>query len=124
MAQIYIPTHGPLDWRALLADPQKQWRAGYSAQAAARSWEDAKGLPPEIATILGPDAELLLAFPEHKVALPGGSRPSQCDIFALARTPDQTIALSVEAKVNEPFDRSLADWMGDRRCAASGRCKT
>ncbi len=112
MSRIYVPSSGPDDWRALLADPTRQWRTGFSAQAAARSWEAANGLPPEIADILGPDAEFLLAIPEHKVRLTGGTRPSQCDVFAMLRAGDQTIALSVEAKVNEPFDRTLRDWMG------------
>lgn len=112
MAYTFVPTCGLQDWRDLLADPEKHWRAGYSAMAAAQSWEAANGLPPEMHHILGPGAELLLAIPEHKVALPGGARPSQCDIFALVRNQDETTALSVEAKVAEPFDRTLSDWMG------------
>lgn len=46
---------------------------------------------------------LLLAFPEHKVALPGGPRPSQNDIFVLARGNNQLVSLTVEGKVLEPF---------------------
>lgn len=117
MSGIYIPTRSPEDWRALLADPRKHWRPGYSAVATARAWEAASAapgrLPPEIAEILGPGAELLLAIPEHKVPLPGGGRPSQCDVFALARQGGAVVALAVEGKVNEPFDRTLGDWMGE-----------
>ena len=29
----------------------------------------AKGFPPEIAALFGPDAELLFAFPEHKLVV-------------------------------------------------------
>lgn len=79
--------------------------------SAAQSWEAAQGLPSEIAKLLGPDAELLLAIPEHKVALPGKGRESQCDIFALARAGGQTIALAVEAKVAEPFGPSVGEWL-------------
>lgn len=79
--------------------------------SAAQSWEAAQGLPSEIAKLLGPDAELLLAIPEHKVALPGKGRESQCDIFALVRTGDQTVALAVEAKVAEPFGTTVGEWL-------------
>mgnify|MGYP005838687073 CR=1 FL=1 len=112
MTRIMVPARGPEDWQALLADPVKHWRAGFSAMATARSWSAASGLPPEIAALVGPDAELLLAVPEHKVALPGGERASQCDVFALVRQGGDTLALAVEAKVDEPFDRTLKDWMG------------
>jgi hypothetical protein len=113
MSRILVPTRSISDWQRLLADPERHWRAGYSAMAAARSWEEAKGLPPEIASILGAGAELLLAIPEHKVPLPGGTRDSQCDVFALVGLEDRTIALAVEAKVNEPFDKTIGDWLAD-----------
>ncbi len=65
---------------ALLADPETRWKPGFSAMAAAQSWEAADSLPAEVAEILGPDAELLLAIPEHRVSLPGGgaSIPMRC----------------------------------------------
>ncbi len=105
ISKILVPTQSPEDWCHLLADPDKHWRAGYSALSAAISWETAHGLPPEIALLLGPDAELLLAIPEHKVAMPGKGRDSQCDVFALVKAGGQTIAVAVavEAKVAEPF---------------------
>ena len=111
MPKIHIPTTGAGDWRALLADPEKQWRAGYSAMAVARSWEEAQDLPNEFRAVLGDDAELLLAIPEHSVPLAGGSKGSQCDVFALVRIAHQTCALAVEAKVNEPFGPKIGEWM-------------
>jgi hypothetical protein len=30
---------GPQDWQALLADPVRHWRSGYSARTLAYSWE-------------------------------------------------------------------------------------
>ncbi len=113
MTKILIPSSGPDDWQQFLADPQKQWKRGYSAMAAALSWEAAQGLPPEIAALLGQNVQLLLAIPEHKVALPGGARASQCDVFALARDGDHTIAAAVEAKVNEPFGPTVGEWMAN-----------
>lgn len=113
MSKILIPTDGPQDWQRFLADPDKQWKRGYSAMAAALSWEAAIGLPPEIESLFGGSVDLLLAIPEHKVALPGGGRESQCDVFALVRASNETIALAVEAKVNEPFGPTVGEWMKD-----------
>lgn len=107
---IFVPSSGVNDWRSRLADPVKHWRVGYSAYATAHSWEDADGLPPEIARILGVDATMLFATPEHKVPLPGGSRDSQCDVFALARARGRLVALAVEAKVGEPFGPTVEEW--------------
>lgn len=108
---ILVPTAGPNDWKRFLADPEKQWKRGYSAMAAALSWEAANGVPPEISNILGKPVELLLAIPEHKVALPGGRRESQCDVFALVRVDNELMAIAVEAKVNEPFGPTVSEWM-------------
>ena len=113
MSKILVPSRGPSDWQSLLADPAKHWHAGYSAMAAARSWEAAGGLPPEFEPILGPGAELIFAIPEHKVPLPGGRRESQCDVFALVRSNGRVVALAVEAKVNETFDKTLGEWLAD-----------
>ncbi|TRD20784.1 DUF6946 family protein [Palleronia caenipelagi] len=113
MRRIFIPTTGAEDWQRLLADPEKHWKRGNSAMAAALSWEAADGLPAEISACLGGSAQLLLAIPEHKVALPGGGRASQCDVFALAKRNDETIALAVEAKVDEPFGPTVGEWLKD-----------
>src|SRR5260221_13610095 len=52
MNKIYLPTVGPQDWQKLLADPEKQWRTGYSARTIAYAWEAAKGhFPPEVERI-------------------------------------------------------------------------
>jgi hypothetical protein len=113
MARILVRTRSEDDWRSLLADPQKQWRAGYSAMAAARAWQAAQGWPPEIAALFPAETELIWAIPEHKVPLPGGRRESQCDVFALLRDPHGLSALAVEAKVSEPFGPTLEEWLAD-----------
>ena len=74
IAKILIPTDGADDWQRFLADPEKQWKRGYSAMAAALSWEAANGLPSEISELLGGMPELLLSIPDHKVSLPVGNR--------------------------------------------------
>lgn len=110
---IYVPASGPASWQMLLADPQKQWVTGYSARTLACCWQSAKGLPPEIAALFGSGSTLLIGIPEHKVDLPGGSRPSQSDLFALIRRGTQTVSCTIEGKVSESFDRTVKDWMED-----------
>jgi hypothetical protein len=101
----------PQSWQGLLADPEKHWRIGFSARTLAHAWESANGLPPEISCLFGDSAELLLALPEHKVDVPGGSRPSQTDLFALLRWNGRTVALAVEGKVDEPFGPTVGEWL-------------
>lgn len=117
MNKIFVPTNRPEDWRLLLAEPRKHWRTGYSAKALAYSWEEANGFPKSVKKVfrksriaLFKNTELLLAFPEYQVPLPGGSRPSQNDIFVLAKGNDQLISITVEDKVSEPFGDIIAEW--------------
>jgi hypothetical protein len=86
-------TAGPQDWQALLADPQKHWRTGFSARTLAHCWEAARGLPPEVQAVFASSNEPLLAdftpiiaVPEFRVPLPGGDRHSQNDLFLLGRS--------------------------------------
>jgi hypothetical protein len=114
MKRIYCPSKGPDDWKALLAEPEKQWRSGYSAMTTACCWESAEGLPPEIGRMfeaLGANPQLLLALVEHKVPLPGSALgDSQSDVFAFVRAGDKTFATTIEGKVDESFDRPLSEW--------------
>ena len=52
-----------------------------------------------------PPRAIAAGDPEHQVALPGGGRPSQCDVFALVRNDAGTLAVAIKAKVREPFAR-------------------
>ncbi len=36
MSAIYIPANGPEDWRQFLAEPDRQWKDGYSAKELAK----------------------------------------------------------------------------------------
>ena len=114
MSKIYLPTKGPADWRAFLAKPDLHWVRGKSARTTAQAWEGAPGWPPEIEVILhaalGP-TELCCAFPEHKTPLPGGSRDSQSDVFALGRHAKGLVACTIEGKVDEPFGPTIAQQM-------------
>ena len=108
---IYVPSIGAESWQALLADPEKHWRVGYSARTLAHAWQSSSGLPPEIMDIFGLECEILLGIPEHKVDLPGGVRPSQSDLFVLLRQQQATIACTVEGKVDEPFGPTVGEWL-------------
>ncbi len=116
--QIYIPTFDAESWKYLLADPEKHWKTGYSAKSAANSWERAKGIPKEIYSGLQKcedtkNAELLLAIPEFKVELPGGTRASQNDIFVITSNETGLTAVTVEAKAKEDFDVRISSWLKD-----------
>jgi hypothetical protein len=120
MPRIFVPSGGPPDWQRLLAEPDRHWRKGFSAMSLAHSWEAADGLPPEVAKLFrdhpdfhGVEPELLAAFPEWQVPLPGGKRASQNDVFVLARCGERTIAIMVEGKVAESFGPTLGEWLAD-----------
>jgi hypothetical protein len=113
---ILLPAHSPEDWKQFLADPDKHWRTGYSARTLAYSWQGAGGFPREVRSMLGQkfsDIEMLLGIPEHKVALPGGGRPSQTDLWVLGRTGDELISIAVEGKVSEAFGPTIDEWLID-----------
>jgi hypothetical protein len=119
MNHIYIPTSSPDDWRKFLAEPEKQWRSGHSAKELAECWEQSNGFPPEFQKLFSEsenqalrELELLLAIPEYQVDLPGGRRPSQNDLFVLARAKNgQLVTITVEGKVAEPFGDTLETWL-------------
>jgi len=120
MSRILTFTSGPKDWQALLADPKKHWKTGYSARTLAHCWEAVEGFPPEVERALQQTDEPslseitpLLAIPEFKVPLPGGLRPSQNDLFVLARGAKGPVSIMVEGKVRESFGPTLDEWRGD-----------
>jgi hypothetical protein len=113
----FVPTSGLDDWKKRLADPEKHWREGYSAHALASRWQGAGGFPPEVSAMLAAagfdDVVMLVGLPEHKVALPGGARASQTDLWVLARSSDDLISIAVEGKVRESFGPTLSEWFGE-----------
>lgn len=117
MSRIYVPANEAEDWKRLLAKPDKHWKTGHSAMALAHSWQEADDFPESVKRVfrtsgiaLFENIKLLLAFPEYKVDLPGGRRPSQNDIFILATGDSQLISIMVEGKVSEPFGDTVAKW--------------
>ncbi len=125
MTRIHIPAEGPDDWKRFLAKPDRQWRKGYSARALAYCWHEAEGFPADVHSVFSDSGvelfeqlEPLLILPEHKVPLPGGRRPSQNDIWVLARSGDDLVSIAVEGKVDEAFGRPLGQWLVE---ASSGK---
>jgi hypothetical protein len=126
MSKIYIPAVSAEQWAQLLADPVKHWRQGYSARTLAYAWQEASGFPVEVQAVLAtqfPDIELLLAFPEYQVHLPGGSRPSQNDIWLLARSAGKLISIAVEGKVSETFGPTVQEWRTEASAGKTERLK-
>jgi len=126
LSKIYIPTVSADQWAQFLAEPSKQWRTGYSARALAHSWQEANGFPAEIQLAFEQsnhfkNIELLLAIPEHKVPLPGGSRASQNDVWVLARANGNLVSIAVEGKVSESFGPTLAEWLAEESPGKTAR---
>jgi hypothetical protein len=118
--RMHVPTAGPDDWRRFLAEPEKQWRVGFSAHALAHAWEGTPGLSNRVRQVLddsGVDAltglEVALGVPEYQTSLPGGVRPSQTDLFVLARNQEGLVAIAVEGKVEESFGPLVLEWLID-----------
>lgn len=116
MTTFYSPANRAGDWQPLLSKPNLHWKTGYSAKSLAHSWTDARGFPVEVAQALCnsnipslQDIKFLLGIPEHEVPLPGGIRPSQNDIFVLARNNQGLVTITVEGKVSESFDRPIGE---------------
>lgn len=117
MTTIYVPSKGPEDWQPLLAKPDRHWKTGFSAKSLAYCWEEARGFPKSVQSAMAAsdpkvfgDVEMLLAIPEHQVSLPPtDGRPTQCDLFVLARNGDGLITMAVEAKVDEPFGEIVSE---------------
>ncbi len=119
VGKVLIPATCPEDWQQLLADPEKHWRRGYSARSLAYCWQKADGFPSDVRAVLSrasalADLEVLLAIPEHQVPLPGGSRPSQNDVWVLARTCSGLVSIAVEGKVSEPFGPTIGELASDQ----------
>lgn len=119
MDTFYIPSKKPEDWKPFLAKPE-HWEPGHSAMTLAYCWQKANDFPTSVKKVfknskytLFHGVELLFAFPEYKVSLPGGNACSQNDIFIIAKSGNKLISITVEGKVDEPFDTTIEKWRKD-----------
>ncbi|MBB6451582.1 hypothetical protein HNQ94_000003 [Salirhabdus euzebyi] len=121
MSKMFTPTKSAENWGKLLADYDKQWKTGYSAKTLAYCWEEnPQAFPKCLENVFKKSSmpifqniELLFGFPEYKVHLPGGNRASQNDIFVIAKGDGELIAIMVEGKVSESFDKTVVEWLGN-----------
>lgn len=116
----YVPTSKPEDWKQFLAQPDKQWKDGYSAKELAEAWQNASGFPKIVRNALASskiaedkEIEFIQGIPEYKVDLPGGIRASQNDLFVLAKIGNELVVIMVEGKHREPFGKTVAEWKKD-----------
>lgn len=128
MKRIFVPTQNGTDWQRLLGKPKLHWKMGRSAMSAAACWEANPNLPQDIMRILEEsndpalaDLELLAAIPEWEVDLPGGKRPSQTDILAIARNGNNLVILGIEAKVDETFGPTIGEKRAEPSAGQSER---
>lgn len=118
MKCIFVPASQPEDWQQFLADPDRQWKIGYSARTLAYCWHSTNGFPEEVNQVFTSSpivafqsVEPLLILPEYKVSLKGRGSDSQNDIFVLGKANDgELVSIMVEGKVEESFGDSLAKW--------------
>ena len=110
------PLSNPEQARALLRDPDVQWKQGRSAMELARSWIAAGGqLPAPVRRVVEVAAEwraaeLLAGFFEHPTYLDTWRGPSQTDLLLLMRLEDSLGAVAVEGKAGEPFGKLVQEW--------------
>jgi hypothetical protein len=84
----------------------------------AHAWQSVNGFPLAVSATLANapfgELELLFAFPEHKVSIPGRGGASATDLFVLGRNPvGEFVAIAVEGKASESFDKPVRDWLAD-----------
>lgn len=120
--RVHVPLLRPEDAIHHLGSPT-HWQSGRSAKSAVDLWFSTNALPPSIVWALRDDvvlrgARLLDAFIERPVDLGDGLRPSQTDLMAIVRHESGLGAIAVEAKVDETFGPTVAEWLanpkGDR----------
>ncbi len=57
---------------------------------------------------------MVLGIPEHKVDMPPkGGRPSQNDLYVLAKSGADLVSIAVEGKVNESLGPLVSEWAAD-----------
>ena len=121
MSRSNAPESSPEDWRRFLAEPEGQWKTGYSARTLAYCWLAAAGdFPEEVRRVFATSPrevlrtiEPLRIQPEYRVKVAGQGHASQTDVFVLAQAGDgDLVSITVEGKVNETFGSPLGKWKG------------
>lgn len=111
------------DWYRL-APPKKgaaHWAPGRSAMACAEAWCPPGGprVPPEIDALLlthplTQGTTIQVVEPEVQIRFDRfGGEPRNADVVCLAEGPAGRIAINIEAKADEPFDRLVHEVIAD-----------
>ena len=110
------------DWRRL-APPKSvdQWIEGRSAFELANSWCGAgiPVLPSELHSLLESRSEtrgLVVdeVIPEHRIAFDAhGGEPRNADLVMVGHTSSSKVAVTIEAKADEPFGATVAQTVAD-----------
>lgn len=116
--RLHVPLLAPEGIIPHLGAPH-HWKEGRSAKCLIDSWWGANDIPPSIRRMLDGapewrDAVLIDAFAERCTDLEDG-RPShsQSDLLAIVALASGIGVLSIEAKVDEGFDKMVGQWIGD-----------
>ncbi|NRF92206.1 hypothetical protein HQN89_14435 [Paenibacillus frigoriresistens] len=117
MKTFYIATGNLDDWKKQMANPERQWRKGYSAYELANTWIQTNGFPDKVQKLFD-DSQfktmtILFAFPEYQVHLNNQRAPSQNDLFILGKVNQDLVIIMVEGKVEEPFGETVKDWLNE-----------
>lgn len=114
--RIHVPLLAPEDVIRHLGAPH-HWKEGRSAKSLTDQWWSANDLPATIRRILDQadewrNAELIDAFVERCTNLADGrASHSQSDLMAILGLTDGIGLLAIEAKVDEGFDKTVAEWL-------------
>jgi hypothetical protein len=112
------------DWLSF-APPKKglaHWAEGRSAYECARAWcaaAEGPSVPAELTALLGSHPDIAgvvvqTVMPEHRVRFDKlRGEPRNADVAVLGDHPAGSIAISIEAKADEPFDRLVDDVLLD-----------
>ena len=113
--RLHVPLRRPEDVIPHLGAPH-HWKEGRSAKSLVDQWWTANDFPPTIRALLdqAPEwrgAELVDAFAERCTDLGDGrASHSQSDLLAVVGLADGLGVISIEAKVDEGFDRTVDVW--------------
>jgi hypothetical protein len=117
-----VPIVSVDDWKRL-APPKAeyQWVHGRSAYELANAW--CRGASPTVPTELArlfesnPAMRGLIVddvIPEHKIRFDGhGGEPRNADLVLVGHTSSSKVAVTIEAKADEPFGTTVRDALAD-----------
>ena len=113
--RVHVPLRRPEDVIPHLGAAH-HWKEERSAKSLVDQWWTANAIPPTIRELLdqAPEwrgAELIDAFAERCTDLGDGrASHSQSDLLAIVGLSDGLGVVGIEAKVDEGFDRTVAEW--------------